>query len=182
MPIVVRRSSECFYSLEARRRAGYCRCRTCCNVPKDRSQSTAVLQKMRWPSFDQSSSAWIGGCICSDLTDVEVHRGCPRQLCRDSFAYAGRTSQAEGFSQRIWRLWRGDAGVRGRCRCRSMSAFTGKADNQWILARGAGLFILYFFGFSFGRTRIFGRASITDHADSLNLDLNAGPREVRHRN
>jgi hypothetical protein len=62
-----------------------------------------------------------------------------------------------------------------------MSAFTGKADNQWILARGTDLFILYFFGFSFGRTRIFGRASITDHADSLNLDLNAGPREVRHR-
>jgi len=34
--------------LETRRRAGYCGCGTCCHVPKDQIQSTAILQEMRW--------------------------------------------------------------------------------------------------------------------------------------
>jgi hypothetical protein len=96
----------------SRRRAGHCRRGACCNVPKDGSQSAEVLQEMRWPSYDQSSSARIGGRVCGDVTDVEVHCRCPRQLCRNSFAYARRTSQAEGFSQRVWRLRRSRAGVR----------------------------------------------------------------------
>jgi hypothetical protein len=44
------------------------------------------------------------------------------------------------------------------------------------------LFGLCFFGLTFSRTRIFSRASITDHANSLNLDFNPGPREVRNGN
>src|SRR5450759_4452652 len=92
---------------------------------------------MRWPSYDQSSSARIDGRICSDVTDVEVQRWCPRQLCRNSFAYAGRTSQAERFSQRVWRLRRCRGGVRSmsaigtKRTCtnqRLMSAFGGKTD------------------------------------------------------
>ena len=129
MQILVGWPGQCFHSLEARRRAGHCGCGTCCHVPKDRSQSAAILQEMRWPSYDQSSSARIGGRICSDVTDVEVQRGCPRQLCRNSFAYAGRTSQAEGFSQRVWRLRRSRGGVR------SMSAIGVTAERGFGLGR-----------------------------------------------
>src|SRR5262249_55440117 len=112
MQVVVSCPGQCFHSLEARRRAGYCRCGTCCHVSKDQIQSTAILQGMRWPSHDQSSYDRIGGCICSDVTHLEVQRGCPHQLCRHSFTYAGRTPQAEGFSQRVWRLRRSPARVR----------------------------------------------------------------------
>src|SRR5262249_34217669 len=59
----------------------------------------------------QSSHDWIGGCICSDVTHREVQPRFAHQLCRYSFAYAGRTPQAEGFSQRVWRLRRKRAGV-----------------------------------------------------------------------
>ena len=104
MQILVGWPGQCIYPLEARRRAGHCGCGTCCHVPKDGSQSAAILQEMRWPSYDQSSSARVGGRICSDVTDFEVQAGCPRQLCRNSFAYAGQTPQAEGFSQRVWRI------------------------------------------------------------------------------
>src|SRR6476661_6088624 len=55
----------------------------------------------------------IGGCICSEVAHLEVQPGCAHQLCRHSFTYAGRTPQAEGFSQRLWRLRRRCAGVRG---------------------------------------------------------------------
>ena len=48
------------------------------------------------------------------LPHLEVQRGCAHQLCRHSFAYAGRTPQAEGFSQRVWRLRRSHARVRKR--------------------------------------------------------------------
>ena len=99
--------------LSSRRRAGYCGCGTCCHVPKDQIQSTAILQEMRWPSHEQSSYDRIGGCIYSDVTHLEVQPGCAHQLCRHSFAYAGRAPQAEGFSQRVWRLRRRRAGVRG---------------------------------------------------------------------
>src|SRR6478752_3375959 len=80
---------------------------------KDQIQSTAILQEMRWPSHDQSSYDRIGGCICSEVAHFEVQPGCAHQLCRHSFTYAGRTPQAEGFSQRVWRLRRRCAGVRG---------------------------------------------------------------------
>ena len=112
MQILVGWPGQCFHPLEARRRAGHCGCGTCCHVPKDKSQPAAILQEVRWPSYDQSSSARIGGRICSDVTDIEVQRGSPRQLCRNSFADAGRTPQAEGFSQRAWRLRRSRAGIR----------------------------------------------------------------------
>jgi hypothetical protein len=98
LQILVWWSGQCLHPVEARRRAGHCGCGTCCHVPKDRSQSAAILQEMRWPSYDQSSSARLGGRICSDIADVEVQRRRPRKLCRNSFAYAGRTPQAEGFS------------------------------------------------------------------------------------
>jgi hypothetical protein len=49
--------------------------------------------------------------VCSYVTHLEVQRGFSYQLCRYSFAYAGRTPQAEGFSQRVWRLGRMRAGV-----------------------------------------------------------------------
>ena len=112
LQILVGWSGQCFYPLEAPRRAGHCGCGTSCHVPKDRSQLTAILQEMRWPPYDQSSYARIGGRICDDITDVEIPRGCLRQLCRNGFANARRTSQAEGFSQRVWWLRRSPAGVR----------------------------------------------------------------------
>src|SRR5262245_59805414 len=69
---------------------------------------------MRWPSHEQSPYDRNGGCICSNGTHLEVQRGCAHQLYRNSFAYAGRTPQAEGFSQRVWRLRRRRAGVTRR--------------------------------------------------------------------
>ncbi len=112
MQVLVSCPGQCFHPLEARR-AGYCGSGTCCHLPKDQIQSTAILQEMRWPSHEQSSYDRIGGCIRSDFTHFEVQRGCAHQLRRNSLANAGRTPQAEGFSQRVWRLRRGRAGVRG---------------------------------------------------------------------
>src|SRR5262245_18504629 len=83
---------------------------------------------MRWPSHDQSSYDRIGGCICGDVTHLEVQRGFAHQLCRHSFAYAGWTSQAEGFSQRVWWVRRTRAGVRG---AKSLAA---KITVLWRLA------------------------------------------------
>ena len=111
MQVLVSCPGQCFHPLEARRRAGYCGCGRCCHVPKDQIQSTSILQEMRWPPHDQSSYDRVGGCIRSDFTHLEVQRGCPHQLCRNSFAYAGRTPQAERFSQRVWRLRRSHARV-----------------------------------------------------------------------
>jgi hypothetical protein len=110
--IVVGWSSQCFYPLEARGRAGHCGCGTCCYVPKDRSQSATILQKMRWTRYGQSSSTGIGGRICSDATDTEICTRGTRQLCRNGFADAGRAPQAKGFSQRVWRFRRSPVGIR----------------------------------------------------------------------
>jgi hypothetical protein len=129
MQVLVSCPGQCLHPLEARRRAGYCGCGPCCHVPKDQIQSTSILQEMRWPSHDQSSYDRVGGCICSDVTHLEVQRGCAHQLCRHSFAYAGRTPQAEGFSQRVWRLRRRRAGVRG-----APKALGTTAEMTWPLA------------------------------------------------
>jgi hypothetical protein len=104
MPILVGRRGKCLHLVEARCRAGHCWCGTCRYVSKNRSQSTTILQEMRRSSHDQSSTARIGGRICCNATDTEVYCRCPRQLCRNSFADAGRTYQAKGFSQRVRRL------------------------------------------------------------------------------
>ena len=111
MQVLVSCPGHYLHPLEARRRAGYCGRGTCCHVPKDEIQSTAILQEMRRPSHEQSSDDRIGGRICSDGTDLEVPRGSAHQLCRNGFANAGWTSEVEGFSQRVWRLRRKRAGV-----------------------------------------------------------------------
>ena len=110
MQILVGWPSQCIYPLEARRRAGHCGCGTRCHVPKDRSQSAAILHEMRRPSYDKSSSARIGGRLCSDVTDVEIQSSCSRQLCRNSFPIRDGVSQTEGFSKELaaqvksWRI------------------------------------------------------------------------------
>ena len=76
MQVLVSCPGYCFHPLETRRHAGYCGCGTCCHVPKDQIQSTAILQEMRWPSHEQPSYDRIGGCICSDVTHLEVQPGC----------------------------------------------------------------------------------------------------------
>ena len=104
MQILVRRTGKCLHFMEARCRAGHCWCGTCRHVSKDGSQSAPILQKMRRSSHDQSSATRVGGRICGNAADTEVYCRCPCQLCGNSFANAGRTYQAEGFSQRVRRL------------------------------------------------------------------------------
>src|ERR1700733_14831204 len=48
--------------------------------------------------------------------------------------------------------------------------------------RGASSFILLPPGLSFGRAGIVVRATITDHANRLDFDLDPGPGEIRHGN
>ena len=98
LPILVRRSGQCLHAVEAWRRAGHCRCGTCCHVPKDSSQSATILQDLRWPSYGQSSSTGIGGRICGDIAVVEVRAWRPRELCRNGPAHARRPPKAKGFS------------------------------------------------------------------------------------
>ena len=57
----------------------------------------------------------------------------PRELCRNRFADAGWTSQAEGFSQRVWRLRRSRAGVRRTLTMATMRASAAKSTRS---ARG----------------------------------------------
>src|SRR5579863_2989219 len=84
MPFVVGWTGQCFYPLETRHRKDRGRGRACWHVSEDAGEPAAILQEVRGPSNDQSSSAGIGGRILGHTAYAQIHPGRPRELCRDS--------------------------------------------------------------------------------------------------
>src|SRR5208282_6563769 len=93
------------------RGASHCRRRAYRDVQESRTYPSAVLQEMRRALDEQTSFAGTGGRLCGDVTDADVHAGRPRELRGDGSADAGRTPQAQGFSEGVWRLRGSCAGV-----------------------------------------------------------------------
>ena len=89
MPFVVGRTCERLHALETRCRAHHSRRRACRHVPEDAREPAAILQEMRGPLDDQSSSAGIGRCVFGHAADAEIQAGPARQLCRDGSTDAG---------------------------------------------------------------------------------------------
>src|SRR5450631_4225299 len=86
--------------------AGHSGGRACGLVPEDGIEPAPVLPEMRRPPYDQSSAPGDGGCVRSDLTDAELQRRRPRQLCRIGAADPRRLAKIQGFPEGIWRLRR----------------------------------------------------------------------------
>jgi hypothetical protein len=122
---------------------GYCHCRSC------RSWSGGPVNAFTlWKPAAVRVTAGAENIATFQKTEVSQRQYCrkcgghlmtnhpplglvdvfPRKLCRNCFVYARRAPQAEGFSQRVWRLRRSRAGVR------SMSAF----DRDKVDVRCAG--------------------------------------------
>ena len=104
-------------------------------------------------------------CLAGNANRSRRHRSRPIEIgsehCRRMSAFAAE-GLGEVYRHRVGvhlaEQFAGDPGPLSRVK-RTVSAF-------WPSLEATDLFVLYFFGFSFGRTRIFGRASITNRADS----------------
>lgn len=83
MPFVVRWTNQCLHPLEARCREDHGRGRACWHVSEDACECAAILQEVRRPFDDQSSSVGTGGRILGHIAYAKIRPRRPRELCRD---------------------------------------------------------------------------------------------------
>ncbi len=80
-------------------------------VPEDDAQPAAILQKVWRSPDDQSSAAQAGRRVRGYAAHAQISARRPRQLRRDGFTNARRSSQVERFSQGVRRLGRDGARI-----------------------------------------------------------------------